>query len=99
MGLVSVWDDCAKERNSLSLGKGENDDFVVVPEANLLLFTICDFELCFWLNKYVYEIKKKDGTFYPPLTPYTKEMELIIFRSAKVKTSVLHFPKSVLGGI
>ena len=43
---VSVCNDWAKERNSLPLDKRENDDFVVVPEANLL-FTICDFELCF----------------------------------------------------
>ena len=45
--LVSVWDAWAKERNSVPLGKRENDDFIVVPEAHLL-FTIWDFELCFW---------------------------------------------------
>ena len=44
---VSVWDAWAKERNSVPLGKRENDDFIVVPEAHLL-FTIWDFELCFW---------------------------------------------------
>ena len=64
---VSIWDDWAKERNSVPLEKRENDDFIVVPQAHLL-FTICDFELCFWLNKFVYKIKKKDGTFYPPNT-------------------------------
>ena len=36
---VSVWDDWAKERNSVPLEKKEGDDFIVVPEAHLL-FTI-----------------------------------------------------------
>lgn len=31
-----------------------------VSEASLL-FTVCDFELCFWRSKFVYEIRKKDG--------------------------------------
>ena len=45
------------------------DDFTVVPEYDTL-YTSCDFELCFWLSKFVHEIKKKDGSEYPPNTRY-----------------------------
>ena len=38
-----------------------------MPEYDTL-YTLCGFELCFWLSKFVHEIKKKDGCVYPPNT-------------------------------
>ena len=61
---ISVWDDWAKERKIMPLEKRDNDDFIVVPEGHLL-FTICDFELCFWLSKFVYDIKRRIALFIP----------------------------------
>ena len=34
------------------------------------LHTVCDYELCFWLSKFVHEIREQDGTYYPPNTLY-----------------------------
>ena len=41
----------------------------VVPEYDTL-YSICDFDLCFWLSKFVHETKKKDASEYPPNTRY-----------------------------
>jgi hypothetical protein len=46
-----------------------DNDFAVVPEGQFLC-TLCDFELCFWLSKFVNEIKKKDAAFYPANSLY-----------------------------
>ena len=40
-----------------------------MPEYDSL-YTLCDLELCFWLSKFVHEIKKKDDSEYPPNTLY-----------------------------
>ena len=64
-----VWDEWALERNSLPLEQRKADDFTVVPEYDTL-YTLYDFELCFWLSKFFHEIKKKDGSEYPPNTLY-----------------------------
>ena len=54
---------------SLPLEQRKADDFTVAPECDTL-YTLCDLELCFWLSKFVHEIKKKDGSEYPPNTLY-----------------------------
>ena len=54
---------------SLLLEQRKGNDFTVVPEYDTL-YTLCDLELCFWLSKFVHEIKKKDGSEYPPNTLY-----------------------------
>ena len=61
VGELTVW---ALERNSLPLEQRKADDFTVVPEYDTL-YTLCDLKLCFWLSKFVHEIKKKDGSEYP----------------------------------
>ena len=33
-------------------------------------YIVCDFELCFWLCKFVYEVCKKGGDLYPPKNLY-----------------------------
>ena len=64
---LSVWDDWATQRNSLPENPG--DQFCIAPLAEIL-HTICDYELCFWLSKFVYEVRKKGGEEYPPNTIY-----------------------------
>ena len=54
---------------SLPLEQRKADDFTVAPECDIL-YTLCDLELCFWLSKFVHEIKKKDSCEYPPNTLY-----------------------------
>ena len=56
-----VWDKWALERNSLPLERRKTDDFTVVPEYDTL-YKLCDLELCFWLSRFVHEIKKKHGS-------------------------------------
>ena len=62
-----VWDDWATERNSLPIN--DSDTFVVAPNSGILK-TLCNFELSFWLSKFVYEIRKKDKSEYPPNSLY-----------------------------
>ena len=50
-----VWDDWVTERNSLPIN--DSDTFVVAPNSGILN-TLCDFELSFWLSKFVYEVRK-----------------------------------------
>ena len=57
-----VWEEWALEQNSLPLKQRKADDFTVVPN--------CDLELCFWLSKFVLEIKTNDRSEYPPNTHY-----------------------------
>ena len=51
-----VWDDWVTERNSLPIN--DSDTFVVAPNSGILN-TLCNFELSFWLSKFVYEVRKK----------------------------------------
>ena len=62
-----VWDDWVTERNSLPIN--DSDTFVVAPNSRILK-TLCNFELSFWLSKFVYEIRKKDKSEYPPNSLY-----------------------------
>ena len=62
-----VWDDWVKERNALPING--SDTFVVAPNSGILK-TLCNFELAFWLSKFVYEIGKKDNSEYPPNSFY-----------------------------
>ena len=64
---MNVWNEWATERNALP--QNSADLFTQVPSAELL-HTICDFELCFWHSKFVYEVRKKGGESYPPKTLY-----------------------------
>ncbi len=64
---LNVWNAWATERNTLP--QNSADLFSLVPSAELL-HTLCDFELCFWLSKFVYEIRKKGRELYPPKTLY-----------------------------
>ena len=66
---VRVWNEWSAERNSLPISSRQEDEFVVAPVAEIL-HTVCDYELCFWLSKFVHEIRKQDGTYYPPNTLY-----------------------------
>ena len=66
---VRVWNEWSEERNSLPISSRQADEFVVAPVAEIL-HTVCDYELCFWLSKFVHEICKQDGTYYPPNTLY-----------------------------
>ena len=67
---VRVWNEWSEERNSLPISsRQEAFEFVVAPVAEIL-HTVCDYELCFWLSKFVHEICKQDGTYYPPNTLY-----------------------------
>jgi len=43
----------------------QNVYMLVAPQSELLK-TLCDYELCFWLSKFVYEVRKTDKTEYPP---------------------------------
>ena len=52
-------------RKSLPLEQRKADDFTVVREYDTL-YALCDFELCFWLSKFVHEITRKDGSQCPP---------------------------------
>ena len=87
-----VWDGWALERNSLPLEQRKADDFTVVPEYDTL-YTLWDFELSFWLFKFVHEIKK-DGSEYPPNT-FLSDLRWIA-KSFKREwfARVGHFPKS-----
>ena len=62
-----VWDDWVTERNSLPIN--DSDTFVVAPNSGILN-TLCNFELSFWLSKFVYEVRKKDKSEYPPNSLY-----------------------------
>ena len=62
-----VWDDWVTERNSLPIN--DSDTFVVAPNSGILN-TLCDFELSFWLSKFLYEVRKKDKSEYPPNSLY-----------------------------
>ena len=64
---LNVWNEWATERNALA--QNSADLLTQVPSAELL-HTICDFELCFWLSKFVYEVRKKGGELHPPKTLY-----------------------------
>ena len=64
---LNVWNEWATERNALP--QNSADLFTQVPSAELL-HTICDFELCFWLSKFVHEVGKKGGELYPAKTLY-----------------------------
>ena len=55
---LNVWNEWAAERNALP--QNSADLFSQEPEAEVL-HTVCDFKLCFWLGKFVYEINKKGG--------------------------------------
>ena len=46
-----------------------DDQFCIAPSAEILC-TICDYELSFWLSKFVYEVRKRGGEVYPPKTLY-----------------------------
>ena len=48
---LNVWNEWAAERNALP--KNTGDLFSQVPSAEVL-HTVCDFELCFWIVKFVY---------------------------------------------
>ena len=58
-----VWDDWVTERNSLPIN--DSDTCVVAPKSGILK-TLCNFELSFWLSKFVYEVRKTDKNEYPP---------------------------------
>ena len=47
---IRVWDDWATERNSLPIN--DSDTFVVAPNSGILK-TLCNFELSFWLSRFV----------------------------------------------
>ena len=48
----------AEERNSLLINNRQEDEFVVVPVAEML-HTVCDYELSFRLSKFIHEIRKQ----------------------------------------
>ena len=64
---LKVWNEWAAERNSLPVNP--SDQFSIAPSAEILC-TICDYELSFWLSKFVYEVHKRGGEVYPPKTLY-----------------------------
>ena len=47
----------------------DSDTFVVAPNSGILN-TLCNFELSFWLSKFVYEVRKKDKSEYPSNSLY-----------------------------
>ena len=55
---MNVWNEWVAERNALP--QNSADLFSQEPEAEVLQ-PVCDFELCFWLGKSVYEVNKKGG--------------------------------------
>ena len=57
------------------------------------LYTLCDLELCFWLSKFFHEIKKKDGSEYPPNTLYQICAGLQRGLKRECFARVGHFPK------
>ena len=69
---------------------------MVAPNSGILK-TLCNFELSFWLSKFVYEVRKKDKSEYPPNSLYllctglqrclreTRAPELKIFESPHFK--------------
>ncbi|XP_066288271.1 zinc finger MYM-type protein 3-like [Branchiostoma lanceolatum] len=67
---VSVWRDWALNRNQCStLNNVEvGDKFFIVPVQ--LSRSITAEEMDFWLARFVWEIRKQDGTPYPPNTLY-----------------------------
>ena len=64
---LKVWNEWVAERNSLPVNP--DDQFCRAPSAEILC-TICDYELSFWLSKFVYEVRKRGGEVYPPKTVY-----------------------------
>ena len=52
-----------------SLPINDSDTFVAAPKSGILK-TLCNFELSFWLSKFVYEVRKKDKNEYPPNSLY-----------------------------
>ena len=55
----------------MALPINDGDTFVVGPNIGILK-TLCNFELSFWLSKFVYEIRKKDKSEYPPNSLYLR---------------------------
>ena len=51
-----VWDEWVTERNSLPIN--DSDSFVVAPNSGILK-TLCNFELSFWLSKFIYEVTEE----------------------------------------
>ena len=67
---LNVWNEWVALRNALPQNSAHL--FSQVPSAEVL-HTVCDFELCFWLSKFVNEVRKKGGDVYPPKTLYQKK--------------------------
>ena len=65
---LNVRNEWAAERNALP--QNSADLFSQVPSAEVLHTVVIQFELCFWLGKFVYEVRKKGGDLYPPKTLY-----------------------------
>jgi hypothetical protein len=67
---LNVWDEWRNERNSATENYADfGVRFRVVSPADLL--HLCsDYELCLWLRKFVYEIRKRGGDEYPPNSIY-----------------------------
>ena len=67
---LNVWDEWRNERNTATEHSADaGDRFRVVPPVDLL--HLCsDYELCFWLRKFVYEVRKRGGDEYPPNSIY-----------------------------
>ena len=66
---LNVWDDWRKERNAAVANAVDFADRVnAVPSAGLL-HLYSDLELCSWLSKFVYEVRKR-GEDYPPNSLY-----------------------------
>ena len=87
-----MWEEWALEQNSLPLEQRKADDFTVVPEYDTL-YTLSDLELWFWLGKFFHEIKKKDGSEYPPNTLYQICAGLQRGLKREWFARVGHFPK------
>lgn len=84
---MNVWKELVAERHPLP--QNSADLFSQVPSAEVL-HTVCDFQLCFWLGKFVYEVRKKGGDLYPPKTLYLRDNGLAaleIFKSPDYKLS------------
>ncbi|XP_032880169.1 uncharacterized protein LOC116975321 [Amblyraja radiata] len=62
---VRVWDEWGKTRNSYIMEQGvqRNELFLYVPE---LCYEITHDELNFWLCRFVLEVRRQDGSEYPP---------------------------------
>ena len=61
---MNIWNEW-QPNGTLCLTENSAYLFSQVPSVEVPDI-ICDFELCFWLGKFEYEVRKKDAELYPP---------------------------------